>query len=282
MFRRLTGVLYVLAVAVFAVPAFDPYDFEYRTGQVLITSETEYDASTLFFELATGSRFGHVGVVVIRPDGELRVYESNPGIEEDGAQYTTVQEFVERSNYKGNYQAIVMAPKQLSKQQQQQLSRELDKMVAEKIPYNYNQVYVESQQARNCSEFVYSAYKRIGVEGIGYKMKLTDLHKESLSGQLIDFWGDELKDHYEFIPPLSIVASSKVKVLASNIPHDRILSDHEILSAWDETSGLTDFVRYTLGYWWFWQIKPAKRELFKAAHRGPYTTFEAVVKVQDR
>lgn len=280
--KKLVFLLFVfLTTTVFAVKAYDPYNFDYKTGQIIITSETEYDSSTLFFELATGSRFGHVGIVYME-DGEPWIYESNPGIETDGAQYTTLEEFIERSNYNGNYQAIIMEVAKLTTAQQEVLKVELDKMVAEKIPYNYNQVYIEEQKARNCSEFIYSAYKRIGIEGIGYKMKLTDLNKDSLSGQLLKFWGEELKDHYEFVPPISIVASRKTTILASNVPHNKVLSDTEILEAWDNTSGLTDFVRYSLGAWWFWQIRPAKNSLYSVAHTTSFASFADLVQIQDK
>ena len=96
--------LLLISFNIFAAPKFEHDKFQYQTGQIIAISETNYDASTFFFEAFTGSRYGHIGIIVVE-DGEVVVYEANPPF----TQKNSIEDFLKRSrDEKGDFQATVL------------------------------------------------------------------------------------------------------------------------------------------------------------------------------
>ncbi len=85
-----------------AAPEFNPDNFSWRTGQIIGVSEVSFDASTFLFEIATGSRFGHVGIVYIDANNEVLVLESSPKDREvptskNGVKISKLKDFLNKS-----------------------------------------------------------------------------------------------------------------------------------------------------------------------------------------
>src|SRR5688572_14683619 len=72
---------YLMLVLLFCLTTFGLYaqtileNFQWQTGQVLAVSQRETELATAVFEFMTGSRYGHVGMIVVE-EGETWVYEA--------------------------------------------------------------------------------------------------------------------------------------------------------------------------------------------------------------
>lgn len=262
--------LLLLISNVFAAMKFNPKTFKYKTGQIIAISETNYDPTTFFFEAFTGSRFGHIGIVVVE-DGEVMVYEGNPPY----AQKNTINDFLARSvNDEGEYQATVLGVyPRLKYAQRKKLVATVKEFVDKKVPYNFGQTMTEG--ALNCSEFVHAAFKSVYRTTIGEPQTINELNRNSFSGELLNYWemltGAHVDESAKYLSPASIVFSKNTLVIASNLPYDKILSDKEVLKAWSSETPLYLLDDQLLG---LGSGEAVKGMLESLASDKPYTTLE--------
>src|SRR5271170_7740521 len=88
----IAALLLFLLAPLRAAPVERVPDLPFQTGHVIAISEMNADPSTLLFEAATASRYGHMGIVAETPNG-LMVYHSMP----PGVQMTPLADFIGRS-----------------------------------------------------------------------------------------------------------------------------------------------------------------------------------------
>ncbi|MEO0337281.1 MAG: YiiX/YebB-like N1pC/P60 family cysteine hydrolase, partial [Pseudomonadota bacterium] len=207
-----------------------------KSGQIIATSEVLYDGSTFIFEVATGSRYGHIGFVYVEKDGSVTVYESTPPI---GASKTSVKEFLSRSIIEADgaatYQAAILETRDaLSAEKISAMKTEAEKLIEQRLPYNYEQKQVED--AKNCSEFVHHIFTQVGI--VLSKLETTaDLNMNAFGGVLRQMLGIDFSEEDRFVSPAAIVFSNQLRVLTTTLPTDRILSEREIVEAWMEVDG---------------------------------------------
>lgn len=217
------------------VPKFDAKSFTFQTGQIIAISEMNSDPSTVFFEAGTGSRFGHIGIMA-KQGRKIFVYEANP----PQVQRTPLEDFIARSLVNKNKMVTVVELVQpLTKEEGAKLIEHMHREVANETPYNFSMVV--NPDSVNCSEFVMKAFKAIGRNGVGEIETVSEMNLNSMGGALAALWersGPLPKPTQKVISPVSIVNSKQVRVLASNLPVDKLLSDFEILSAWIDGGGI--------------------------------------------
>src|SRR5437868_2636125 len=86
------AIIFLLSRLAAAAPVTKIPELPWATGHVVAISEMRADPSTLLFEAATASRYGHMGVVADTPEG-LMVYHSMP----PGVQKTPLADFLGRA-----------------------------------------------------------------------------------------------------------------------------------------------------------------------------------------
>lgn len=216
-------------------PAFVKNKIEFRTGQVIAISEMNADPTTLFFEAGTGSRFGHVGIVVVE-DGKPYIYESNP----PAVQRTGLAKFLKRSLVGQLHMSTLLEPVvPLTAAEQTALIKTVRASVAAGTPYNFSMVLNDGSV--NCSEFVYKTFLAIGRKGFGEVETMAEMNLNSMSGFLMQLWlrtGDAPRPQDKVLTPVSIVNSKNLSVIASNLPVNQFISDQEILKAWLAGGGI--------------------------------------------
>lgn len=216
--------------------ALKPFVNKLQEGQVLAMSEPRYDGSTFFFEAVTGSRYGHIGIVMKEKDKWV-VYEANPPI----AGKVPLNDFLGRSlDHKGQPQATLIGHKEpLTASEVTQLRTILESMLAKKIPYDFQHDAL-NEKAMDCSEFVFRAFRKLK-RPLGVLEGLKTLNTGSFGGFLMKFFEDltgvKPSKEQRFVSPSSIVRDPRAKVVLSTL-QTRFLSDLEILEAWKRVGGL--------------------------------------------
>lgn len=251
-----------------ATPSFEHEKFNYETGQIIAVSETNYDASTFFFEAFTGSRYGHIGIVVVE-NGQVMVYESNP----PHAQKTEIAAFLSRSrDEKGNFQATVLKlVKPLTATESASLVKAAKEIVAKKVPYNFEQTM--NDKSLNCSEFVFKVFNSIKRTDVGEIQTIADLNRNSFGGQLLQYWemltDEPIDEEAKYVSPASIVFAKSTEAVAANLPHDRIISDKEVFAGWSTKSALITLDEQLFGTG---DIEALKAQFEMIASDQPYKT----------
>ncbi len=223
-----------------SIPRFVPDQIKWQTGQIIGISEPLEDPSTFFFEIVTGSRFGHIGIVVVAADGRKRIYHSDP--KGKGAMISPLTEFLNRSlDQNQQYQAALVVPNELlNDDQRERLISVLERVVADRIPYNHKQYMNNSSM--NCSEFVYHAFLKVGIE-LGFIEGAAAFNYSAFNGGLRKYWSPQIPDGARYISPFSIIAHHGTRIIASNLPINQILSEREILDSWQDNGGLRQFTQ---------------------------------------
>ena len=227
--------------SVFAATSFPGLEtITWKTGQVIGVSEMKSDPSTFLFEAGTGSRYGHVGLVVVEPDGVF-VYEETP----PNAQKSKIADFLARTatSTDGKLEATVIEPTlELNPADQEKLIATINEIIQKKTPYNFK--IAMNADSMNCSEFVYHAFQSIG-RNVGEIEPFSAMNIHAFQGMLMRFLGtgDGLNAQSKIVTPLSVIQSSSMRVVQANLPVDQILSEATILSAWTTEGGLDEFVQ---------------------------------------
>ncbi|MAF91647.1 MAG: YiiX/YebB-like N1pC/P60 family cysteine hydrolase [Bdellovibrionota bacterium] len=226
----------------------DKFISQAETGQVIAISQANYDGSTFFFEAITGSRFGHIGVVVVEQAkkhgmaDKVFVYHGTPPY----AQKWSLKHFLESSmDDKGQVKAnLLEMRKSLSKEQKNQLTKNLNQMIEQKIPYDFFHDPVDDRMM-DCSEFVHKAFLKIGIQ-LGKTETLADLNHRSFQGLLLqnlsELLGEKIEMNHKLITPFSIVLDSKLKKKVSSLGM-KVLSDQQILDQWYKSGAMASLIR---------------------------------------
>lgn len=215
-----------------------------KTGQIIGISETQFDPSTFFFEVATKTRFGHIGVVAVDDDGKPYVYHMTP---EAGVIKGDLPGFLARASMKGdkaNNIAIVQWKESLTSTESKKLIANADKLSKKNLPYNFQQAFlanttIDSIKSLNCSEFVYILFKSIGRQ-VGKAVDFTKLNTGALNGTLKKLWITHYNPNAErsqYISPASIMLDDHVRKVMGNLPV-REIKELEILEAWKKDDAL--------------------------------------------
>jgi hypothetical protein len=258
------SLLFLLLAPLRAAPVERIPDLPWSTGHVIAISEMRADPSTLLFEAATASRYGHMGVVADTAEG-LMVYHSMP----PGVQKTPLADFLDRSLVNGNPDpqfTLLKHQNPLTASEQTGLIEVLEDMIARKVPFNYTMVM--NAKSVNCSEFVRRAFEAIGRSGLGDAGPIGRSNFNAFDGALIKLFGIRLPPLDSMgVSPVSIVSSPQLEVVHAGLPEGRLLSDAEIFEAWKNGGGLDQLSRYT-------RIPREKLEaLGKNASKKPYRDY---------
>ena len=235
--------LFFISSLSYAAVEFNPDNFSWKTGQIIGVSEVSFDASTFLFEIATGSRFGHVGIVYVDANNEVLVLESSPkdpkvATSKNGVKISKLQDFLDKSKViedgKEKYLTTVVEPKESINSAR--LLEETQKLIDADTRYNYQQ-YQQNEKSGmlNCSEFVYTIFKKLGII-LSEPLTIKDLNFKAFQG-VFKAMESTFPEKSTFMPPSAVMLSDKVKVLATNLPVDRVLSEMEILKAWWNLGG---------------------------------------------
>ncbi len=206
-------------------------NFPWKTGDIIGGSELFYDWTTFFFEAATGSRYGHVGLVSVEANG-IFVYEEN----DPHAQKTRLDVFLGRfgkdATTKKTLVTIVRPRKALSSSEIAKLLATARWAVDKKIPYNYSQMM--NDQSLNCSEFVSALYKAIGRQ-VGLIEKMGSLNINAFAGIILKAWEIDNDVNVDLnnpaLSPMSVMRSPQLYPVYANLPLT-YLSDFQIYSMW--------------------------------------------------
>lgn len=210
----------------------------WKTGQVLATSEMSFDPSTFFFETGTGSRYGHIGVIVAPETGATLentfVYESTPPF----AKKTPLLEYLERAakTEAGAIEATLLEPiRALTAKESKTLVKAMNDVVKKGTPYNFS--VVMSDGSLNCSEFVRKAFTAIGREA-GVIEKFSDMNLRAFDGKLLPLFGKNAAPDAHVVTPVAIVQSPELRVVKANLPVGSLMSEAEIYAIWKKRGGL--------------------------------------------
>jgi hypothetical protein len=214
----------------------------WATGQVIAISEMRADPSTLIFEAATASRYGHMGVVAALPTG-LFVYHSTP----PGVQKTPLAEFLSRAmvDDKPAPQFTLLRPAApLASSERAGLLAAMEDMAERRVPFNYTMAMNASSV--NCSEFVRRAYEVIGRSGLGDAGPLGRSDFNAFDGALARLFRlSPPPSDAVGVSPVSIVNSPQLEVVHAGLPVGRLVSEAEIFEAWSRGGGLDVLSRVT-------------------------------------
>ena len=202
----------------------------YLEGDIVGESEITVDASTSFFEAATASRYGHVGVI-IRGKTEWVVYEEYP----PKAQIVTLKDFLARSH--GTY-TVIRRRQALTATQLQQVRASAQDIVKRGVPYNYSQT--SNNDSMNCSEFIHSIFAAAQLQ-VGKVQTVADLNLKTFHGYLWKIWQQtspdtSLKDHV--LTPASVMKTADWSKIDGSVDPNVLLTDAQLVAQWKKESAL--------------------------------------------
>ena len=150
-------------------------DFKFRTGQIIGVSQMIYEPFSIFYEVATASRIGHVGLVLVEGD-DVSIVQSDfkLGGEVNGFMRQTLDEFFQRSwSFRGQRSYVIIEPETtLNNYQSQRLFTAIEELETKKFVYNKVHLYDPNMKMMNCSEFVHNAFKLAGLQPPGELEKI--------------------------------------------------------------------------------------------------------------
>lgn len=207
----------------------------WATGQVIALSTMRTDPSTLLFETATESRYGHVGILALTP-GIPVVYHAYPPV----VQKTPLDRFLALAEVSGRPDppfTLLRPAVALSAPEQEALVAAMEDMVARRVPFNYSMKLNEASV--NCSEFVRRAYEAIGRSDLGEPGPLMRGGFDGLDASLRKLFRlREPAPDAVGVSPASIVRSESLRVVHADLPVRRPVSEAEIFQAWRDGGGL--------------------------------------------
>ncbi len=202
----------------------------YQDGDVIGESEITTDASTSFFEAATGTRYGHVGVIFKEKQGWM-VYEEFP----PQAQIVTVQEFLSRSH--GTY-TVIRKSEALTAEQLKLVKSLAQDIVKRKVPYNYSQT--SNSESMNCSEFVKAVFANAKLN-VGKIETVGNLNLKTFHGYLWKIWkqaSPETQTTDPVVTPASVMRTANWIMVDGTVDPHVTLTDAQLTAQWKKESAL--------------------------------------------
>ncbi len=214
----------------------------WATGQVIAITEMRVDPSTLLFEAATASRYGHMGIVAASPSG-LVVYHSTP----PGVQKTPLPAFLARAmvdDEPGPQFTLLKPAVPLAAGEEAGLVAAMEDMARRRVPFNYTMAM--NPASVNCSEFARRAFEAIGRSGLGDAGPLGRSDFDAFDGALARLFRlSPPPPDAVGVSPASIVHSPSLEVVHAGLPVGRLVSEAEIFEAWRRGGGLEALSRAT-------------------------------------
>jgi hypothetical protein len=220
-------------------------DFTFHEGDILGESEVALDPDTSFFEAATQSRYGHVGVV-LKSQNQLVVFEAYP----PGAQVVMIGSFLDRS--RGHY-TVLRRKTGLSAVELTAVRNAATELVQKRVPYNYSQTMNDG--SLNCSEFVHKVFSAAKIS-VGAVQKIKDMNLKSFHGYLWKLWQASTPDtklEDSVVTPLSVMTSSNYVRVSGTLDPAKLYSDKELVQQWRAEGALNSIAE-------LWQVTPAQIE----------------------
>ena len=239
-----------------------PAEIIWKTGQILAVSQREAEPSTVIFEFVTGSRYGHVGLVIIE-DGTPMVYEAtHPHVKK-----VTLKDFFSKvsTNTSNQKEFTLLEPAMDLEPQEEFMLREYaQKQLDQKTPYNYNGARTPGRL--NCSEFVHESFKAAGLPQLGYAQEARELNFEALGGRLKNLLGKKgIDPDALIISPYSVVNSPWMNRSYSTLPYQKVLSDKELYEGWKASQSYKNFLdRFSITEDYFQEIEKSLSSVPKA------------------
>ncbi len=246
---RLLTFLYLSILSLSIVSAFasDPKKVEWKSGQIVAISEMLSDPSTFIFEIHTGSRYGHIGIIYVEADQKVSVYESAPP---EGVRKVSLANYLANATQsKGQPEFTLLEPiAPLSPDEIVNLHAAMEGLLG--IPYN--QFAKMTKGLLNCSEFVQKSFEQMGRNHIGEIQSLTDMNTAGKVAtqllQISEMAGENYEPTDKFISPVSIVNSKNVKMLVADLPVGKLISEDEVVKTWKARGGVRAFESMIVDY----------------------------------
>jgi hypothetical protein len=215
-----------------------PDNIVWKTGQVIAVSQRESEPATVLFEFMTGSRYGHVGLVVVE-DGIPWVYEeTHPHI-----QKVSLEDFFSKisTNGKGEKEFTLLKPSvEFNAEENSKLKAFLTDHLEKQTPYNYSGT--KNPGRLNCAEFIHEAFNSAEQPPVGSYQEARELNINTLNGTFKQLWGRKnMLETTPIMTPFSIVTSPWLQVEYSNLPYNRVMSDSELFHGWVGTKSYKKF-----------------------------------------
>lgn len=206
---------------------------------MIAISETVSDPTTFFIETLTGSRFGHVGIVIVA-NGQVTIAEADPLLGGTGVE--PAETFLGRAEDTKGVFAYTILDANLSPTQTQSLVGAIQALVTAHVPYNRKQVYDRTGKTLNCSEFIFTAFKKIGLPVGEIEPAKVALNINAFNGgvlRLASMVGTITppQPNDPVITPLSVVKSKSLRPVASTVPLKLVLTDAELDHDWEQSQG---------------------------------------------
>lgn len=176
----------------------------FKTGDVIYQSSKS--GQGLAIQLATGSKFSHVGMIVER-GSELMVFEAIQPVK-----LTKFNDFIKRGEG-GHY--VVSRLKNAEKVWTESAKQKLDVFINQQLGKDYDIHFDWSDDEMYCSELVWKAYKSIvGLEvGDLSALRTYDLSQPEVKRQMEARYGDNIPWDEPMIAPGSIFQSTLFTVI---------------------------------------------------------------------
>lgn len=165
-----------------------------QTGDLVFHESTSSQAA--FLKLATGSRYTHVGVVVVE-DGQRWVYEAVQPV-----QRTRYDAWVDRGV---DDHVVLLRPKTALTDDQQAT---LTAYVTSQLGKDYDALFAWTDDTMYCSELVYKAYAEAGVTLVPLRtFGDYDLSDPQVQQLIAARWGPRFDEDAEVVGPADLMES---------------------------------------------------------------------------
>jgi hypothetical protein len=203
----------------------------YHDGDIVGISELNVDPTTVFFEVATGTRYGHIGVI-FNLNGQWSVYEETP----PSARVTPIADFLARAKgptAKVADYAVIRSNKMLTAAQTSAIRAAAQDIVNRAVPYNFTQAM--NPDSLDCSEFVYKVFAAGGIS-VGKIQQAGDLNIHAFHNF---FWKEmnaagPVPLHVSVVTPASIMATPRWSKVDGPLSPTAVYSDQELYDQWDK------------------------------------------------
>jgi hypothetical protein len=179
-------------------------EVDYQTGDIIFQSSKS--GQGLAIQLATGSKFSHVGML-IEQGGEIMVFEAVQPV-----RLTKMSEFVKRGEG-GNF--VVSRLKNADQIWTDQRKQEVNSFVKKHVGKDYDLLFDWSDEKMYCSELVWKLYKEVtGLEISELKpLKAYDLSHPEVQKQMNSRYGKSIPLDEPMIAPGALFDSDLFEVI---------------------------------------------------------------------
>ncbi|MCB2196466.1 MAG: YiiX family permuted papain-like enzyme [Bacteroidetes bacterium] len=203
----LTTILVILFLSIFQSCSTDSFEKKLKSGDIIFQTSKSQQSKAI--QLATHSKYSHVGIIYVENDNIL-VYEAVQPVK-----LTPLHEWINRGEKKH------FVVKRLKESEKYLTSSNLSKMksIGEKyIGKNYDIYFEWSNERIYCSELVWKIYKEaVGIEiGKLQTLKEFDLENDIVKEIMEKRYGETIPMDEKVISPAEMFNSNILKTVFSN------------------------------------------------------------------